>query len=262
MKTLKKYLKVWWLMSKNSFMEIFYLGAAGPLFIFGKALRFFFFVFFLVFLLKGTKSLAGYDLNQVLFFFLTFNLVDVISQFFFREVYRFRPMVVTGAFDLVLVKPMNALFRSLMGGADLLDLVTIPPLIIAVIWFGKFLNPTTWQVIIYSLLIVNGLIVAAAFHIAVLALGILTLEIDHTIMIFRDLSSLGRFPVDIYKEPLRGTLTYLVPIGIMMTFPAKALMGLLSPWGILTSFAVGIIFLLLALKFWNYALTKYSSASS
>jgi ABC-2 type transport system permease protein len=262
MKTFKKYFKVWWLMSRNSFLNVAYFGVGGIVFILGKALRFFFFVFFLVFLLKGTKSLAGYDLNQVLFFFLTFNLVDVTSQFFFREVYRFRPMVVSGSFDLVLVKPMNALFRSLMGGADILDLFTIPPLIIAIIWFGRFLNPTTWQVILYGLLIINGLIVAAAFHIAVLALGILTLEIDHTIMIFRDLSSLGRFPVDIYKEPLRGTLTYLVPIGIMMTFPAKALMGLLSPWGILSSFVAGAVFLLLAFKFWNYALTKYSSASS
>lgn len=262
MKTLKKYFKVWWLMSKNSFMSVIYLGMGGIFFILGKVLRFLFFIFFLVFLLKGTKNLAGYDLNQTLFFFLTFNLVDVTSQFFFREVYRFRSRVVSGDFDLVLAKPINALFRSLLGGADLLDLVTLPPLIIAVIWFGRFLNPNTWQVISYLFLIINSLIVAASFHIAVLALGIITLEIDNTIMIFRDVSSLGRFPVDIYKEPLRGTLTYLIPVGIMITFPAKALMGLLSPWGIFSSFIAGVVFLVLALKFWNYALTKYSSASS
>ena len=54
-------------------------------------------------------------------------LIDVISQFLFREVYRFRPLVVSGEFDLVLVKPVSSLFRSLAGGADVIDLITIPP---------------------------------------------------------------------------------------------------------------------------------------
>lgn len=261
-KNFKRYFRVWWLMSKNSFLSVIAQKTGAMILLGGKVLRFVFFLFFLTFLLKGTKSLAGYDLNQTLFFFLTFNLVDISSQFFFREVYRFRPMVVSGGFDLVLVKPINALFRSLMGGADILDLVTLPPLILAIIWFGKSLNPGFWQIIFYLLLILNGIILAASFHIAVLALAIITLEIDHTIMIFRDLSSLGRFPIDIYKEPIRGTLTYLIPIGIMITFPVKALMGILSPWGIALSFLAGITFLLAALKFWNYALTQYSSASS
>ena len=112
------------------------------------------------------------------------------------------------------------------------------------------------------LLVLNGLLIATAFHIAVLALGIITLEIDHTIMIYRDLTNLGRFPIDIYKEPLKGILTYLIPIGIMISLPAKALMGLVSLPGVLWSLGLGVIALFLAIKFWNFALTKYTSASS
>jgi ABC-2 type transport system permease protein len=81
-------------------------------------------------------------------------------------------------------------------------------------------------------------------------------------MIYRDLTSLGRLPVDIYKEPLKAFLTYLIPVGIMMTLPAKAAMGLVAPMGILVAFLVGAIALIVAFRFWNYALTKYSSASS
>ena len=34
------------------------------------------------------------------FFYLSFSLVDTIAQLFFREVYRFRPLIVSGDFDL------------------------------------------------------------------------------------------------------------------------------------------------------------------
>ena len=93
-------------------------------------------------------------------------------------------------------------------------------------------------------------------------MAIITFEIDHSIMIYRDITNLGRFPVDIYKEPLRGILTYLIPVGVMITLPAKALMGFVSPLGVFLSLAFGIILITLSIKFWNHAIKQYTSASS
>jgi len=231
-------------------------------FLVGKIIRFVFFGGFIFFLLKGTNTLAGYNLTQALFFYLTFFLIDTTSQFLFREVYRFRPYIISGSFDLILLKPMSPLFRVLMGGADVIDLITIPPLIYLVFHYGSQLSPSTLTIAFYILLVLNGLLLAAAFHITVLAMGIITLEIDHTVMIYRDLESLARFPIDIYRQPLRGILTYFIPIGMMITVPAKALMGLVSPSGVLLSFLIGVVAIFLSLRFWNFALTKYTSASS
>lgn len=262
MKEIKRYLKVWWLMSKNSFITYLQSRAGALIFLTGKTLRFLFFIVFLFYIIKNTGSLAGYSLNQALFFFITFNVVDVSAQFLFREVYRFRPLIITGNFDLVLVKPINALFRSLMGGADLYDLITLPPLIFAVHYLGSQLNPSLLHTTYYILLLLNGLLIAAAFHIAVISLGIITLEIDHSIMIYRDVISLGRLPIDIYKEPLRGVLTFLIPVGIMVSFPAKAIMGLITSTGVFLSFVLGGVLFFTSLRFWNYALKQYTSASS
>lgn len=256
------YIKIWLMMSKNSFLVMLTQKKIFALFLFGKILRFGFFAAFLFFLVRGADSLAGYSINQTMFFFLTFNVIDISAQFLFREVYRFRPLIISGDLDLVLVKPMNTLFRVLMGGADFMDLVTIPPLLFAVVYLGGLLNPSTLQATYYVLLIINGLLIAAAFHIAVLSLGIITLEIDHTIMIYRDLTNLGRLPVDIYRQPLRGVLTYLIPVGVMITLPGKALMGLVTPFGVLASFALGLVVIFASLKFWKFALTRYTSASS
>lgn len=231
-------------------------------FLTGKVLRFIFFFGFLFFLVLGTKTLAGYNSNQAIFFFLTFNLIDVMAQFFFRGVYTFRPRIVSGDFDLILVKPISSLFQSLTGGADVIDLITIPPLLFAVWYVGSLLNPNMLNITYYILLLLNGFLIATAFHILVLAFGIITMEVDHTIMIYRDLTALGRFPVDIYRQPLQGFLTYLVPVGLMITLPAKALMGLVSLPGVLASFGFGLTAVFISLRFWDFALKKYSSASS
>ena len=249
-------------MSRNSFSVIIDQKLALSVFLIGKILRFVFFFGFLYFLLLGTKTLAGYSSNQVIFFFLTFNIIDVISQFLFREVYRFRPMIINGDFDLVLAKPLNSLFRVLMGGADIIDLITIPPLIALTIYFGSLLHPSFVSILYYLVLLLNGFLIAAAFHIIVLSFAIVTLEVDHTVMIYRDLTSLGRLPVDIYQQPLRAFLTYLVPVGIMITLPAKAMMGMMGVMGIVSAFSIGIFVVFIALRFWNYALNKFSSASS
>lgn len=262
MKKLKKYIKIWWMMSANSFSIVLGEKLALITFLLGKIFRFAIFFLFLFYLLKGTGNLAGYTSNQIIFFFLTFNLVDVVTQFLYRQVYSFRQMIINGDFDLVLVKPINALFRVLMGGADVIDLITIPPLVVLVIIYGASLNPSFIQVIIYLILLANALVIGTAFYIAILAFGIVTLEIDHSVMIYRDLTNLGKLPVDIYKEPLKAFLTYIIPVGTMMTLPAKAIMGLISPLGVIVALLIGAFFMFLALRFWKFALTKYTSASS
>jgi ABC-2 type transport system permease protein len=258
----KYYLKIWMMMARNAFLNWSANRNVFLFFLIGKIIRYTAYFGFLYLLVKGSGGFLGYSQNQVLFFTATYILVDTVAQFFFRNVYSFRPMVISGEFDLVLSKPFSALFRVLMGGPDPIDLVTIPPIIFVVFWIGSSLSPSPLQIAYYVLLVLNALMIAAAFHIAVLSMGIITLEVDHMIMVYRDLASMGRFPVDIYREPIKSILTFVVPIGIMVTVPAKALAGLISPLGIALTVAFGFFVFFLSLKLWNFALKKYTSASS
>lgn len=231
------------------------------LFLFAKILRFASFSLFLIILLNSTKILAGYSLDQTILFFLTFNLLDITSQLFLREVYRFRPAILSGSFDFYLIKPLNPLFRSLFTGADLLDLITLIPLIFAIIFFINRMNLLNiFNVSMYLLMLIVGLIIGLSFHIFVLCLGILTTEVDNAIMLYRDIVAMGRMPVDIYIEPIRGFITFIIPIGIMMTFPAKALMGILNPQFLTYGIVFAISLFYGSVKSWQYALKTYSSA--
>lgn len=263
MREVKKYLRIWWLLSTKAAQIAFVsrFGAIG--FLIGKLIRFAFFLFFLLIIIDRTKAIVGYSLWQIIFFYATFNLIDILVQFFLREVYRFRSYVVSGDFDFFLVKPYSPLFRSLFGGADPLDIPMIILSLVFVIGSGIMIgNISILSVGLYILLLINSFFIALAFHIIVLAIGVLTTEVDNTIWLYRDLTQMGRLPIDIYIEPLRSVLTFAIPVGIMITFPAKALMGLLSPLAILVAVVVSVGVFSMAFFLWRFSLTQYSSASS
>jgi len=258
-----KYFFLWWKLTLNVTQTVFAWRIGTFIFLIGKFLRFGFFFFFLFILIGKAKTLAGYSAYQVFFFYLTFNLIDGIPQFLFREVYRFRQYVISGNFDYFLLNPISALFRSLFGVNDILDIPLNIIVIIMLFYVGKNIpGVTIFSTIAYIFLLLNALLIAASFHICVLCLGIITTEVDNAIMLYRDFTQMGRFPIDIYKQPLQGVLTFVIPIGIMMTIPAKVMMGIFNLQIIVVSFSIGILLFSLSLLLWKYSLRSYSSASS
>jgi ABC-2 type transport system permease protein len=254
-----KSIKLFLLFSRYAFRSTVQHPIGAFAFLLGKILRFGMYFMFVYYLLTHTRFLAGYNLEQTIIFFLTFNIIDSTAQLFFREVYRFRPLVVNGELDTILVKPYHPFLRILVGGVDLLDFITLSVYVGLLIWFLNHTQFTGVALLTFIALIINGLIIATAFHILVLAMGILTTEVDHAVMIYRDITRLGTLPVDIYQEPLRSVFTFLLPIGVMMTFPVKSLFGLLSGGMIMVSFTIAIGMLAGSLIIWNRAIKKYQS---
>ena len=260
---LSKYVKLWWMMTSMVSQNAFVSRFGAVLFVLGKLIRFVFFLFFLLIIVSRTQAIVGYTLWQVILFYITFNFIDSLAQFFLREVYRFRSYVVTGDFDYFLTKPIPVLFRLLFGGSDVLD---IPIMLLSAgfttVALSKIGSISPAEIFIYFALLLNGFLIALAFHIFVLSIGILTSEVDNTLWLFRDLTQMGRFPIDIYQNPLRSVITFIIPVGVMVTFPAKAAMGLLSAQSVIFAFIIGIFFLFISYKFWNFSLKRYTSASS
>jgi ABC-2 type transport system permease protein len=260
---MKKYFSVWFMMTGISFQIFIVSRISTFIFLAGKVFRIVFFLLFLVFLVSKTKLLAGYNVWQILLFYMTFNLIDATTQMLFREVYRFRTQIVNGNFDLVLVKPVNTLFRSLFGWTDLLDFVTIVPFILFIVFILFHIPMLNFlRIFLYLVFIVNAFLIASAFHIFVLSLAVLTTQIDQTLMIYRDVTSMGRIPIKIYQEPIRSIITFVIPVGIMMNFPVDAILGKLPFVYSIIAFMVSFVALLGSILFWNYSLKRYTSASS
>jgi ABC-2 type transport system permease protein len=190
---------------------------------------------------------------------MVFNLIDTISQILFREVYRFRSLVVSGSLDTILLKPYHPFLRILVGGVDVLDIVLLVPYLIISVLISLQGHVVILNFISFLILFVNAIWITTSFHILVLALGILTTEVDHTILIYRDMTSLGRFPMAIYNEPIRSIFTFIIPIGIMTSFPSQALLGDLPPFHLAISLVISTLLFYSVMKLWNFALKKYQS---
>lgn len=257
---IKRNLKIFFLYARLTLKITFYARFGVIFFLLGKILRFLFFLFLIIFVLNRIKLIKDYTLDQIIVFYLIFNLMDTLTQVFFREVYRFRIQVVSGNFNLILTKPHHPFLQILVGGVDFLDLVLLfPYLLLTIYYILKIPDLSIFNLGQFFLLLINGIIIATAFHIGVLAFGILTTETDNTIMIYRDLTNMARFPLDIYQSPVREILTFILPIGIMIMFPAKALFGLLSLKNLCYAFVLGGLFFYLSLRFWRYSLKRYQS---
>jgi len=260
MKKLRQYFEIFYLLSSYSITIATQSKASTILFFVAKMIRFAMFFFFIYYLVSNTKTLKSYSVDEALIFFMTFNIIDSLSQAMFREVYRFRQMVVSGELNSVLVKPYPILLRVLIGGVDPMDLlISVGYMILA----GYMIHATgavsVFSGLVYIGLILNSLVLATAFHIAVLGFAIMTTDVDHSILIYRDLTSAGRFPLEIYREPLRSFLTFVVPVGIMMSYPSQALFGTLSLLHGAGGIAISIVTMLFSLYFWQYSLRKYQS---
>jgi len=253
--------RVWRRVAKMVVLPDLLQTASGLLFIVGKLVRFALFFFFIFAVVQKTNSLAGYSPAQIILFFLIFTLIDAVLQFFFRGVYYFRPLVLLGNFDLDLLKPLPSFFRPLFGHPDFLDLVTLFPFTGVIIWF--ICKNNLWggwsALAIFFLLFLGSLLLGFAFHLFTCSICLLTTNIDHLIWVYRDLVGMGKFPVDIYRGVVRFLLTFVFPVALLVTLPAKGLLGLVSwpvAWG---GLAVGALLAFLSWRFWHFALHRYES---
>jgi ABC-2 type transport system permease protein len=260
----KKYIRVWRQLTNCAVSSYLTNRIDSATYFIGKLIRFGFFILLIFSIFRFTDNLAGYGKYEVLLFFLTFNLLDVASQSLLRGIYMFKEDVRRGNFDYVISKPVNSLFYSLTKLTDILDLIFLIPVIAILIFtFWKLQMAITFlNLALYLFLVFTGLLIILGIHIISASITVWTEESENFIWLYRDTMSIGRFPPEIFSAPVQIIFTFVLPIIIIVGFPAKALLGVLSwPW-IIFACIYAIAFFALSVLFWKWSLKKYSSASS
>ncbi len=258
------FFNVWVIMAKNNLQNRLQTPSSSVLFILGKFFNFVFSVLIIFSIFGQVSTIKSYDLPEAIIITLVFNLLDSITQFLFRSLYMFRPILIKGDFDLDLLKPLPSYFRPIFSVQVFLDfhmiLLHIITLIYFLLKFGLAPDPSTF--LLFLVIMFNGILLAFALHLIIAAFSIITTEIDSLVMIYRSLGRAAVVPTDIYNNFFRIVLSYIVPITVIFTLPAKALLNILSVNGVLYSFLFTFVFLLFSLVFWQFSLKRYTSASS
>lgn len=257
-------LRAWVIIAKNNFQNQLLTPSSSILFIIGKLLTFVFTLFTIFAIFSTTSFIKGYSLSQAVIVTIVFNFMDSFIQFFFRSIYSFRPVLLRGDYDLDLLKPLPSFFRPLIAGPDFLDLPSLVVQLSALVYFLNYFHflITPLQIISFLFYFATALIIAFSLHLLMAAFSILTTEIDNIAWIYRSLMRAGIIPTDIYFGPFRFILDYIIPVTIIVTVPAKALLDLLSPTVFFSTTLFAFFFFTLSWLSWQFSLRRYTSASS
>jgi ABC-2 type transport system permease protein len=105
-------------------------------------------------------------------------------------------------------------------------------------------------VLLYSLWILT---VSAAFYVV---------KMDNLTYLFTSLFDAARWPVSVFPRPVAFLFTFVIPLALMTTFPAEALLGRLGPEALLGALVGCVAFSAVARAVWKGSLARYTSASS
>jgi len=169
-----------------------------------------------------------------------------------------------GTLDFVLMKPADAQFLvstarfEVWKGADVIAAAVIFGWAFHLLGHG----PRPADVAISLVLLACATLVLYAVWIMVIAAAFWVVRLDNLAFLFGSIFDFARWPVTIFKGALRFVFTFLIPLGIMTTYPAEQLLGTLAPSTAVNSVLGSIVFALVARAIWTRAIARYTSASS
>lgn len=261
---MRRYFRIWKRFTLIAFSNTLSSSIDATGFFLGKIIRYAFFVVMIYSLFHFSNSLGGYGKYGVLFIFSTFHVVDISTQIFFRGLYDLPEQVQKGNIDFALVKPMNPLFFALFRYADILDILFMIPILGVLIFSITKMNitPTFENVSLYVVLLFFGILISTAFHILAAAFTLFFSENRGIIWLYRETTTFPRFPQEIFNGIVSTIFTYVIPVFIMFSYPARVFLGTLTPQRTALAIIYSIIFFSFSIFLWKLSLKKYTSPSS
>jgi viologen exporter family transport system permease protein len=177
---------------------------------------------------------------------------------------RLRQDIREGTFDFVLTKPEDIQVISsireirIWQGVDVI--VGLVVLGFAVDQLQESLGVV--EAAAFAVALVIGGLMIYSFWLIVTTVAFWIVRIDEIAELFQGLYQSGRWPVTIYPDWLRASLTFLVPIAFAVTVPAQALTSRLTPDTFALAAGFGVVVLIASRAFFRIGLRRYSGASA
>ena len=170
----------------------------------------------------------------------------------------------TGTLDFVLMKPADAQFLVSTAKFEPWKVVDVAAALGIFGWAFAQMGraPHASHVALALLLLVCAAAALYSVWILVIAAAFWVVRLDNLVYLFDAIFDFSRWPVSVFKGALRFVFTFVIPLGLMTTYPAQALLGVLDGWTAVASVLGAAAFAALARVVWTRALGRYTSASS
>jgi ABC-2 type transport system permease protein len=168
----------------------------------------------------------------------------------------------TGTLDFLLLKPVDAQF--------MVSTARFEPWRASDVWLGLGLfgwafralghGPTLAGVLSAAALLAAGVAILYSISILVIALAFFVVKVDNLIYLFVSVYDAARWPASIFRGALAVVFTFVIPLAVMTTFPALALLGRLSVAQGVGALVGAVAFTVLARVAWRRSIGHYTSA--
>jgi ABC-2 type transport system permease protein len=223
--------------------------------------------------LGGTETGGHWTKYQFYVFLATSLLINNIVQLFFMpNAEEFSELIRTGNLDFALLKPIDTQFLVSLQKADWSSLANVVIGVLLLIYAVPRLDgftPSVVAILLYPLYVVSGVLIMYSIMIALAATSVWLGRNQSLYDFWFYITNFARYPLEIYNGPLgnylRWTLTFLLPVLVVVTVPARLLAKPFEPqYAYLALFAILATVLCLIASRWVFqrALLSYRSASS
>ena len=235
--------------------------------IIGKVLRIGLTLVFFQAIYLHTSILAGWNYSEILVLAASyFSIEAIVLVTFWRNLMFWLPQrLQDGSFDSLLTKPVAPLFYTSFKIIDAFDIVASSISVVLLWWYifsKQIISPSFFEIGVFLFLSVIAMIFVFALLLIIASVSFWTITATGAGRLFESVFRAARFPGDIFKGPAKIALLYILPIGLIISVPTDILRGKFVWSHIIYIFIVTVILSIIAFRFWNYALRRYSSASS
>lgn len=180
------------------------------------------------------------------------SLVDVVER------------IRTGSFDYVLLKPADTQFlvsTAQFAPWKLVDVFGGIGLVIYAFWRLDRV-PALADVGLALVLLLCAALVLYSLWILLVSAAFWVVRLDNLTYLFTAVFDAARWPVQVFKGAWRVLFTAIIPLALMTTYPAMAILGTLEARTAILSLAGALAFAALSRFLWTLAIRNYTSASS
>jgi ABC-2 type transport system permease protein len=169
-----------------------------------------------------------------------------------------------GTLDFVLLKPADAQFLvSTTKFAPWRSMDVVGGLVIFVVAFRRMGRwPAPSAVLASLVLLVSAAFILYSLWILVVSAAFFVVKVDNLSFLFVSIFDAARWPADVFTGTLKLVFTVIVPLALMTTYPARALLGTLALSQGLLVVVGSVVFAALSRLVWTRSIGRYTSASS
>jgi ABC-2 type transport system permease protein len=218
-------------------------------------------IIFIKAVIGSSGNISGWSEQEMYLLSGIFNMINYISWAFFAiNQWRIEEKILKGEFDSILLKPLSSIYAASFPDFFIDEAITAVAGVFLVAYY-IVLNIAT----ISLLNVFFGIIAAICGILIWFSLELIFASFDFIQIknglreIKKNLSSVGRFPIEIWNPTAQLIFFTLFPIAFVSAVPAGLITGLFDWKYLIYAILITAIFLYIARKFWYFAISRYTS---